>query len=193
MEGEVIERTYRHKIPTPKELFESFRVEFCKRTLPDSWTASTPWTHLILGIFDGIGRSFGYVPRREYLRLDQTWEIRHSDISLIALALEYENTYDLNDIINDELQKLLDVKAFLKVLVFCPTVSVLMDQDMFIYPEVQEKIRSAKIKHPHERYIIMSLVNARGEAALEVSGCTFDPEGKGEDLGAFQVAFTSKD
>ena len=193
--GRIIKRTYKYIIPTPEELFERFKIELTKRSqfLPESWTASKPWTSLILDIFDKIGRYFGFTPRTEYLRLDQTWEIRFSDLSEIVLALEHENTYRVDDILNDELQKLLDIKAYLKVLVFYPEIPVHMQGNYFIYPEIQEKIRSCKIKIDDEIYIIISLVNVRNEGLLEVSACSFDAEGNGKDLGAFQVKYTSID
>jgi len=190
---EEVSITYKYKMPKPKELFESFRAEFSSATLPDSWRASGPWTNTILGIFDSIGRGFGYVPTKEWLRLDQTWEIRHPDISVIVLALEHENTGRVEDILDDELQKLLDVKALRKVLVFYPIVPMIMEEKESTYPEIEEKIRSAKIKNPDERYIVMTIVYMQPQSIIEVCACSFDSEGKGEDLGSFQVKYTSKD
>jgi len=188
----VIEKTYKYTIPTPKELFDSFCFEFSKATLPDSWEDSTPWTYTILNIFGGIGRSFGFTPRKEYLRLDQTWEIRHPDISTIVLALEHESVADIGEILDDELQKLLDVKAFRKVLVFYPTIPATVAEDEFSFPEIQEKIRSAEIKYPDESYIVVSITRISDDA-LEVNGCSLNPDGKAEELGTFQVKYTSKD
>jgi hypothetical protein len=162
--------------------------------LPDSWEASEPWTTTVLGIFSEIGRSLGYEPNKEYLRLDQSWEIRHSDISTVVLALEVENTDRVEDILNDELQKLLDVKAFLKVLIFYPTVPAMMEEEQgFTYPEIQQKIQSEKIKNPDEAYMIVTPVYVKPSSVIEVSACSFDSEGKGQDLGSFQVNYTSKD
>ena len=200
MVEKIIEKTYTYKytIPTPKELFEMFKEKFSKVTLPDSWEVSDPWTRTILDIFDDIGRSLGYKPRKEYLRLDRTWEIRHDDISVIVLALEHENTSNVEEILDDELQKLLDVKAFLKILIFYPTVPVAMGEEeefkgVSTFPEIQGKIRSAKIKNSDERHIVIGITYARHENALYVSACSFDYEGKGEDLGDFQISYTSKD
>jgi len=189
----VIERTYKYTLPTPKEVFESFRDAFSNTALPESWQASPPWTMTVLGLFNQIGRNLGYLPRKEWLRLDQTWEIRHSDISVIVLALEHENTPDVEELLDDELQKLLDIKAFLKVLVFYPMIPMFMEEGEFIFPNVQEKIRSAKIKNPDERYVIMGIVYVSREGIIEVSATCFDSEGKGEELGSFQVKYSSKD
>jgi flagellin-specific chaperone FliS len=193
MVGKVIEKAYKYTIPTPQEPFQMFQEKFSKAMLPDSWQVSEPWTNTVLTIFDEIGRNMGYTPRKEYLRLDQTWEIRLPDISTIVLALEYENTDRVEEILNDELQKLLDVKALLKVLIFYPLAPAMMYEGEFTIPEIQEKIRSAKIKNPDERYIVMNLVYSKSQSIIEVLASSLDSEGKGEDLGSFQVKYTSKD
>jgi len=193
MAGEIIEKIYKYIIPTPNELFEKIQEKFSKATLPDSWQVSEPWTATLLGIFNDIGRSLGFTPRKEYLRLDQTWEIRLPDISTIVLALEYENTDSVEEILGDELQKLLDIKALLKVLIFYPLAPAMMYEGEFTIPEIQQKIRSAKIKNPDERYIIMNLVYIKPQSIIEVLASSLDPEGKGEDLGSFQVKYISKD
>jgi hypothetical protein len=196
MVGKIIEKVYKYTIPTPQELFQMFQEKFSKAMLPDSWQVSEPWTAIVLNIFDGIGRSLGYMPKREYLRLDQTWEVRLKDISVIVLALEYENEAQVGELLDDELQKLLDVKAFLKVLIFYPATvfpMTMMSEEEFVIPEIQEKIRSAKIMNPDEKYVIIGIRYIRSDNVIDVSACSFDSEGKGEDLGAFQVSYTSKD
>jgi len=195
MVGKVIEKTYKYKytIPAPNEFFKMFQEKFSKATLPDSWEADAQWTTTILGIFHEIGRNLGFKPGKEYLRLDQTWEIRHPDISTIVLALEHENTDRVEEILDDELRKLLDVKSLLKVLIFYPKDPVMMYEGEFTIPEIQEKIRSAKIKVPDEKYVIISGSYFAGKGLIVVSACSLDSEGKGEDLGAFQVEYASKD
>lgn len=193
MVGKVIQKAYKYTIPTPNELFEMFKEKFSKATLPDSWNASAQWTTMILGIFDEIGRSLGFTPSKEYLRLDQTWEIRHSDISIIVLALEHENTDRVEEILDDELQKLLDVKALLKVLIFYPTTPIIVEKEESTFPQIQEKIRSAKIKNADEKYIIVTSFYNRPHSIIEVFACSFGPDGKGDDLGDFQIKYTSKD
>lgn len=196
MVGKVIEKAYKYTIPTPNEFFQILKDRFSKATLPESWGDSPLWTNTILGIFDDIGRSLGYVPRKEYLRIDQTWEIRHSDISTIVLALECDNTDTVEEVLDDELQKLLDVKAFLKVLIFYPLIPILMGEENpteSSFPEIQDKIRSTKIKNPDERYVVVTPILVRAQSIIEVSVCSFDSEGKGEELGSFHVNYISKD
>jgi len=192
MFGKVIERTYKYTIPTPNELFKMFQEKFSKATLPEKWEAST-WTNIVLNIFSEIGRSLGFMPRKEYLRLDQTWEIRHPDVSTIVLALEHENTSDVREIIDDELQKLLDVKSLLKVLIFYPKIPVTMLEGEFTIPEIQEKIQSAKIKLPDEKYVIIGGNYLPSKGVIDVSACSLDSEGKGEDLESFHVKYAPKD
>jgi hypothetical protein len=192
MVGKIIEKVYKYNIPEPSELFEMFKEKLSETTLPDSWEASEPWTTTILDVFNEIGRSLGFTPRKEYLRLDQTWEIRLPDISTIVLALEYENTDRVEEILDDELQKLLDVKALLKVLIFYPSVPAMMYEGEFTIPEIQEKIQSAKIKNPDERYVIINLLYIKPKFIIEVCATSLDSEGKGEDLGCFEVKYAAK-
>jgi len=183
------------KIPTPQELFERFKVEFLDGTPPDSWKANKRWTDFMLGIFDSIGRSLGYKTRPrpepdkgEYLNLDQIWEIRQPDTEVIVLALEHENTRKVGVILDDELQKLIDVKAYLKVLIFYPQVPVIPDYEELTYPEIQEKICSAQIRNSDENYVIINIIY-NFEDLLEISGCSIDSDGKAEELGWFQVKY----
>jgi len=192
MSEKIIEKTCRYTIPTPEEFYERFRDKVSQAQLPKSWEDSRAWTDSVLAIFDEIGRDFGYVPKKEWFRIDRTWQIRHPDISTIVLALEYENTDSVEEILNDELQKLLDVKAFLKVLMFYPFLSIIEVEGECCYPEIQEKIRSARIKNPNEKYVIMSGVYLRELGAVEFSACIFDPDGKCKNLESFQVKYASE-
>jgi len=193
MVGKVIEKVYKYTIPTPNELFKMFQEKFSKATLPEKWEASAQWTSRVLDIFDEIGHGLGFSPAKEYLRLDQTWEIRHPDISTIVLALEHENTDRVEELLDDELQKLLDVKALLKVLIFYPIVPMIVEEGESTYPRIQKKVQSAKIKNPDEKYIVITPVYIKPQSIIEVSACSFDSEGKAEDSGEFQIKYASKD
>lgn len=189
---EVIEKTYKYAIPTPNQFFELFQEKLSKTALPEVWGSTEPWTTTLLGIFEEIGRDLGFTPRKEYLRLDQTWEIRLPDISTIIFALEHENTQNVEDVLDDELQKLMDIKALLKVLVFYPLVPAMMYEGEFTIPEIQEKIKSARIKNAEEKYVIMNLVYVKPQSIIEVLATVFDSAGKGEELGTFQLSYASK-
>jgi len=186
----MIEKRYKYSIPTPQKIFNEFKKRLSTTTLPKSCETADSWTVTVLGIFNQIGRSFGYRPRKEYLRLDQSWEIRHTDISVIVLALEHDNTDDVNEILDDELQKLIDVKAILKVLIFYPIVPITMlESGESTIPDIQEKIRSAKIKYSDERYLVITGTYFSQKGIVFFSACVFDVEGKGEDLGDFQITY----
>jgi|YelNatPaOPRAMG01_1025707.scaffolds.fasta_scaffold28696_4 hypothetical protein len=192
----VVEKTYKYVIPTPKELFSLFQEKLLEAKLPESWNVSEPWTKTLLNVFGEIGRDFGYKPRKEYLRLDQTWEIRHEGVSVIVLALEHENTGDIREILNDELQKLVDVKAYLKVLVFYPSFPISIENEEPIVSEVseiQDKISSAKIKNSEEKYVIIGITYNPSKNAVEVSAVSLNFKGKGSDLGVFEIKYTPKE
>jgi len=67
------------------------------------------------------------------------------------------------------------------------------EEQGFVYPQILEKIRSAKIKNPDEKYIVLTATYVKPSSIIEVSACSFDSEGKGQELGSFQVNYTSKD
>lgn len=124
----VIEKTYKYNIPTPIEFFESFRKKYSACTFPSKWDDNTAWTETIFRIFGEMGRGFAYRPRREYLDIDMIWAVRLDDISTITVAIEHDNG-DLGDVIDDELQKLMDVKAHLKVLMFYPGKPIVLETE----------------------------------------------------------------
>ncbi len=121
---------------------------------------------------------------------------------MIVLALVHENTRKLSVVLDDELQKLIDVKAYLKVLIFYPDVPVIPDQELssdgkwkdvgLTHPEIQEKICSAQIRNSDENYVIINIIY-NAEDLLEISGCSIDSYGKAEELGWFQVKYPKKD
>lgn len=122
------------------------------------------------------------------------WAVRHEDISLITVAIEHENG-GLDDVIDDELQKLMDVKAHLKVLMFYPSMPIVVEDEV-LCDEIIEKIRSANIKIPEESYVMITpVVKKKDEVyaeAIEVFGCSIAPDGKWEDLGSFAVDYEGK-
>lgn len=196
MSEKVIEETCQYVIPEPKTLFKEFCSKVKSATLPDSWAGKDKeWTNVILNIFDEIGRRYHYKPKREYLRLDQTWEIRLLNLSYMVLALEHENTRHIEDLLDDELQKLSDVKASLKVLVYYPR---LLDIERHI-KEIKTKLGLQKIKISDERLLVIMLSyfgiydNEGGkEERLVIHGYGFDVNGKSSKIGYEEVEYASK-
>ena len=190
----IIEKTYKHVIPTPKGFFDSFRKKYSNRSLPDDWYDSRGWTQTVLEIFEEIGLDLGYKPRREYLNLDMIYAARHDDISLIAVAIEHENG-NLDDVIDDELRKLMDVKAHLKVLMFYPGMPVICEDEV-VLAEIIDKIRSVNLRILEEKYLIITPVIKKKDKvyaeAVEVFAVSVSPDGKWEDLGSFAVEYKGK-
>lgn len=111
----------------PHELLDHFFKKMRTKTLPSSWNDDKAWTRLVQSIMRDIGEELGYVVRDksvlgEFLGLDQAWRIQESRKVRTYLAMEVENTDKLREIIDDEFQKLIDVKAELKVLVYYPSI-----------------------------------------------------------------------
>jgi len=190
----IIEKTYKHVVPSAREFVKSFQEKYSKSVFPENWNDNPAWTKLIFDIFGEMGRGFGYKPRKEYLDIDMVWAIRHQDVSAIAVALEHDNG-DLNDVIDDELQKLLDTKAYLKVLMFYPGMPIISENEV-LFPEVVEKIKSARMTNPEESYLLITPVLHKDKdsqpTAIEVFAYSFSPSGKWEDLGSFSIDYKGK-
>jgi hypothetical protein len=191
---EAIKKSYEYRIPRPVDFFESFHKKYSVCRFPSSWNANTAWTETIFRLFGEMGRDFAYRPRREYLDIDMTWSVRLDDISLITVAIEHDNG-DLGDVIDDELQKLMDVKARLKVLMFYPGKPLVLE-DKIQFPEVVDKIRSAHIKSPDERYLLITPVIQKADKThakgIEVFACAFSPDGDWGNLKSFSVPYNGK-
>ena len=187
---DIIEKSYKYSIPSANEFYELFKEKYSKSALP-SWDNSAEWTKAMLDIFEEMGKSFGYRPEREYLGLDLTWAIRHEDMSVISVAIEHENG-DLKDVIDDELQKLMDVKAYLKVLMFDPGVPIVSGKEILL-PEIPEKISSSKISLSKEEYLVITPVllkdKDKNPISISVSACSFDQAGNRKELPSFDVQY----
>lgn len=62
----------------------------------------------------------------------------------------------------------------------------------------RESVQTAGLEKLAELIVFASCyyrltVYIKEQSIIEVSACTFDSEGKGEDLGSFQIKYTSKD
>jgi len=113
------------------------------------------------------------------MRLDQTWVAKGSDRSFIALALEHENTENITVLLEDEIQKLLDVKAYLKVLIYYPGF---LDIEEHLH-RLQTKIKSQTITIPDEQLLVIAVhpqfVKRKG---FLISGYVFKANGEYTEL-----------
>jgi len=172
-----------YEMPTAERLWEKFRNMYSKTTFPEGWLNAPERTKKTLDIFEEMGGALGFETKAEWLLLDQTWEIRRPNDSLIALAFEHENFYSgLDGLLVDELQKLIDVKSGLKVLMFYPPVSLEL-----LMPDIIERILAARHRLSEENYLILSAGYEDTLEEIQVEGFSVNAEGKSIDLGSFST------
>ena len=180
--GRNLDEKHTHIILTPDSIFEEFCREVGHAEVPKVWSRVKNWTNMVLDIFGKLGAKYGYEVRREWMLLDETWEIRNQSTSFIAMALEHENTDNIDILLKDELQKLLDVKAILKVLIYYPKF---LDCERHI-EKIKPKIKSQRLKIPEEHILIVMIhpqfVKRKG---FLISGYDFDSEANCSELTSY--------
>jgi hypothetical protein len=139
------------------ELFGKFCSALRSGELPRSYRTSRPWTKLVRRILREIGVSLGYQVRDrdlvgEWLTIDQTWRIHDSSMIKTYLAMESENSSEIDDVIDDEVEKLLDIKSNLKLLIYYPKQRT---QELHLRV-LREKIGAGPLL-PDERFITMMI------------------------------------
>lgn len=150
-----IEKTFTGISPT--ELFRRVCSGLRSRELPKDYEKGLPWTKLVTGILREIGTSLGYQVRDrdllgEWLTIDQTWRIHESSMIKTYFAMESENSVDIEDVIDDEVEKLLDVKSNVKLLIYYPRKrSQVLHLSM-----LQDKINAGPLL-PDERFITIMI------------------------------------
>ncbi len=107
------------------DLMAKFIEGMRSKTLPSEWSDSRGWTSFIHSLMREVGNGLGYAVRDkftlgEFLGLDQAWRTGDGVGATTYLAMESENTEKVKRLIADEFQKLIDVKAEIKVLVYYP-------------------------------------------------------------------------
>jgi len=139
------------------ELFQRFCQALRNSKLPENYREGAPWTELLRRILREIGTSLGYRVSDldfgiEWLTIDQTWRIHESTLVRTYLAMEEENTYDVEDVIDDEVEKLLDIKSNVKLLIYYPDKSV---QSLHL-SMLQEAIDIGPLL-PDERFVVIMI------------------------------------
>jgi hypothetical protein len=169
--------------PTPKDVFQRF-IEFIPHANIEQYVKSEPWTEYATEFFQSWGTKLGYEVyckekfgvSKEYLSLDVVWMKKILNRRFIYLALEHENVVD--DVSKDELNKLIDVKALLKVLI--TYFSDQKSRNDFV-ADVEWAIRTRALKIPGERYLL--IIGAcperykRTETYVQFFGYVFDNTG----------------
>jgi hypothetical protein len=156
----------------PDKLFKKFVDDFPTLKLK-SEKPDTEWTKKIFDYFSVLGKTEGFEAfcandPYEYL-LDMCWIYtpKNTSINWIEAGFEIEWSRDL-DYITDEFAKLVDIKAYTKVLLCFPKADEVDD----LVSETSEMIRYNPLKVPEERYLIIALVKIRKKASF--AGFVFD-------------------
>lgn len=129
------------------------------------------YTRFILGQFRRIGEGLGFednirgesLGSGEYLRLDQVWFHHYNGVKIPIVVIEHENEY-FNDIWEDELNKLLDVKSKIKILVYYDP-KAWEDQ----LRKIEDRCRSYPIMDKDEEFIIMNGIRWEENLIFQIS------------------------
>jgi hypothetical protein len=143
----------------PKEIHKMFLASIPKYNI-ETYYEKPSWTKNVTEFFSNLGKDLGYEARckeqfggyyGEFMGLDLVWIKKVEHFIFIDLAMEFENTVDEpDDIINDEFQKLLSIKSFLKILITYPGEG----EDELIN-KIAWKLRSNMLKLNEEKYLII--------------------------------------
>jgi hypothetical protein len=144
----------------PDSLFRKFVEDFPKRI---KWNMSdTKWSEKVFGYLADLGKKEGFDVLYEnnpyeYL-LDMCWIYAKDkpDINWIEVAFEIEWSRDL-DSITDEFSKLVDIKAYTKVLLCYPKV----DDVVELVSRASRMIQGNPFRYPEEHYLIIILGETR--------------------------------
>ena len=172
----------------PDELFKIFVKDFPKLKL--KWgTPRTEWTKKLFNYFEVLGTDEGFTvfyhnKPYEYL-VDMCWIYESDNFPSywIEVAFEIELKKDL-DAHLQEFDKLVDLKAYTKVLVCRSTV----DKREKLLSEASEKIRYNPMRFVEERYLIIVFTITREK--LIASGWVMDYVGNRIPLGSSQFPRT---
>lgn len=192
-----------------KVLFELFLEKFPNLKL--DWEKDwNQWTKQILTLFAELGKFFGFEvylepkygilgldkePTSEYL-VDLCWsfEDEYYRAQWIELALESElSGRDIDSIIED-FNKLVDVKSYVKVGIFCPKLA---DRDR-VMELLEDTVAISGIQFPSERYlVILILYHGKAEKVskrIEIAGYEINYRGESKiiDSGRFPASIKKK-
>jgi hypothetical protein len=177
----------KYRIPTGAEFFERFCERLRNSTLPQ-WNENPAWTKLVLdGVLQEMGKELGFEPRREYLRIDQSWIMSvEGKVNVIEVAIEHEANQDWETVMYDEGSKLMDVKARLKVLIF---YTGLREFEMFTR-RFSSEIRVQELKLAEERYLTIGVCRDEDKRHLIVKGVEITPDGRVSPLSDVEIPYS---
>ena len=143
-----------------RELLNQFCAKLRDHELPSSYSDNPAWTRFVKTVMREIGSSLGYQIRQEgyggeFMEIDQTWRIHEPNLIKTFLALEVENATTVEPLLDDELEKLVDIKSDLKVLAYYP-YPFTAQSDMQDIKRIMEVIKNGDSKS-QERYVIIMM------------------------------------
>jgi hypothetical protein len=157
------------------ELLDKFINDFpslkLKWDMPDK-----EWTKRIFDYFAKLGKDDGfrvwYENNPSEYMVDMCWVYNpdKSDLNWIEVAFEIELSRDLDSIV-DEISKLVDIKAYSKVLLCKPKV----DEIEEMMSEASKMIRYNPLRFPEEHYLLIMITGTRRR--LIVNGVILDSQG----------------
>lgn len=166
----------KYKVPSSTEFFEVFSKKIKNAKLP-KWDETVPWTKLVLkGLLYEMGEEFGFDPVEEYLNLDQMWPMLvERQINTMAVAIEHEaSNEDWEDVVYDEGDKLQDVKARLKVLVYYPDLNK-FEKGVRGW---SSEIKTQELRLNDEKYLMIGICADKENKQLIIKGTEISNEGK---------------
>lgn len=177
----------KYRVPTAPEFFKIFSQKFKEAKLP-KWDETVPWTKLVLkGILNDMGEESGFEPAEEYLNLDLMWPMLvERQVNTMAVAIEHEaSDEDWEDVVYDEGDKLMDVKARLKVLVYYPKLEK-FDKAVSAW---SSEIKTQELRLVEEKYLMIGICGDEENEQLVLKGAEISPEGQISNLPDVKVPY----
>lgn len=164
----------------PKTIFDEFvgKLPIFNIARFNDWES---WTREVTSFFKSWGESLGfnvrcrkkYGGKKEYMTIDLVWLRKGTKFRHIDLALENEN-FEFEKAMSDELQKLVDLKSLLKVLI----IHMNRNDAARMADTVAREIRSCALRLNGERYLFMVCVpgedKGKRDPFVRIEGYVFD-------------------
>lgn len=176
---------------TPRSVFDALASSLERGALRLPLHSTDEYTRRMVEFFIDLGRKWGYEPWKEYMSIDIPWLLYLPDKDILELALEHENSRNVNDILEDELPKLTHLKAHLKAVIYYPPAgSVETDLKM-----IAEDIANQDISAENEKWLIITgsgdVADRKEWGTLTLRAFEIDSKGAITDIG--QKEFETKE
>ncbi len=166
--------------PTPDAIWIAFETALRQGDLKLPWDPPyEEYTRVMLQFLEKLGVGWGYAVRREYMRIDLTWHSDSPNTRGIATALEHEISDKVEDVLEEEVLKLGDIKSRLKVLFYYPPLNrVSADLE-----RIGECIAEEEMWIEGERWLVV-MGSDSGPGQYRFQAVEFFPDGRWQRIGA---------